>query len=489
MIIPRIKTLLLLIATAVAAFAQTPDWLHLSRYAADNAQIAHVADPQRVVFMGNSITDGWDDMHPDFFAKHNVDRGIAGETSCQMLLRFHDDVINLHPKAVVILAGTNDVAENTGSYMPDYTLGNIISMCRLAQAEGISPIICSVLPAESFYWHPDVTDAHAKIEALNERLQAFATESGITFVDYRPAMTGEGNVVKEGYTIDGVHPSSIGYDAMEAVITPVINAVPARSVNVTAATFNIRLAVADDGLNYWPNRADYAANIIKFHELNIVGLQEATRPQLDDLLNRLPGYDFVGQGRDRGTKGEYSAILYNSRLYEPVDTGTFALAEDLAAIGQKGWDAACPRIASWARFRDKSTGCEFLFLNTHLDHKGKIARREGANLIVDATARLAGDLPALVTGDFNAEESDEPIQVILNSGLLRRSRSLADFVYGPERTYHDYGRLPYAEQEAIDYIFVKGNIKVSKYGVLSEHIDSLYPSDHYPVMIQATICY
>lgn len=201
------------------------EWGNYQYYAQENEHLRSATTvPGRVVFIGNSITAGWVNQHPDFFTRNGyIGRGISGQTSYQMLLRFREDVVALAPEVVVINAATNDIAENTGPYVEEYTLGNIASMADLARANGIKVILTTTLPSSHFRWNPAIKDAPAKITALNNRLRAYAQEQGIPFVDYYSDMV---NPEDEGqqaqYTGDGVHPNSQGYDVMEALITPVI---------------------------------------------------------------------------------------------------------------------------------------------------------------------------------------------------------------------------------------------------------------------------
>ena len=148
-------------------------------------------------------------------------------------------------------------------------------------------------------------------------------------------------------------------------------------------SFNIRMSTKSDGANWWEYRKDLAANVIKFYDVDMFGAQEVLHNQLTDLLDRLPDYGYVGVGREDGkTKGEYSPILYRKDRFSVVKSGNFWLAEDMNAVGKKGWDAACERVATWAIFKDKKSGKEFFFLNTHLDHMGQVARHEGASLVL-----------------------------------------------------------------------------------------------------------
>lgn len=256
--------------------------------------------------------------------------------------------------------------------------------------------------------------------------------------------------------------------------------------NLKVMSYNIRYDNPEDGTNQWKNRKDFAANLIRFYDADIFGAQEVLHNQLTDLSDRLPGYAHVGVGREDGkTKGEYAPIFYKSDRFDLLKSGNFWLAEDINAVGKKGWDAACERVATWAILRDKQTGKEFFFLNTHLDHMGKVARHEGASLVLEQSKQLAGKLPVIVTGDFNAIPSDEPIQVLTNPSDLRHlthSREVAAFKYGPEWTFHDFGKIPFDKREWIDYIFVKGDIRVLSHGVLTDTLNQLYPSDHCPVI-------
>ena len=175
----------LLMATALSVAelsAQNRDWANLNRYEKENIELQQQENNgRRVVFMGNSITEGWVNIHPDFFKNNGyIGRGISGQTSYQFLVRFREDVINLSPAVVVINAATNDVAENTGTYSEDRTFGNIVSMVELAQANNIKVILTTTLPAAAFGWNKSITDAPQKIAALNARLQQYALFSPTT---------------------------------------------------------------------------------------------------------------------------------------------------------------------------------------------------------------------------------------------------------------------------------------------------------------------
>lgn len=193
---------------------QKNDWANFGKYENANKQT-----PQgSVVFMGNSITEGWAGTHPNFFTKNNfIGRGISGQVSSQMLARFRSDVINLKPKAVVILAGTNDIAQNNGYISLQNIMGNIISMCELAKANNIQPLLCSVLPASEFGWRKELTPA-GDIIALNTMIKDYALKNKIIYVDYHTALKNSENGLSQNMAKDGVHPTPEAYTLMEDLV-------------------------------------------------------------------------------------------------------------------------------------------------------------------------------------------------------------------------------------------------------------------------------
>lgn len=203
------------------------DYANLARYQEENKTIRLGRLPD-VVFMGNSITEGWVYQSPAFFKDNNfIGRGIGGQVTHQMLLRFRADVISLKPKAVVILAGTNDIAQNSGPVSLSEIMNNIISMTEMAQANNITPILCSVLPAKDYPWKPGMNPLE-NIPKLNGMIKAYATQRQIPYVDYFEAMqNGKGGMkVPEHTTADDlVHPNKAGYLVMEAVVKPIIDQV------------------------------------------------------------------------------------------------------------------------------------------------------------------------------------------------------------------------------------------------------------------------
>ncbi|WBO22080.1 GDSL-type esterase/lipase family protein [Sphingomonas abietis] len=203
------------------------DWPWLGKYKAANAALPARSKEPRIVFMGDSITENWHSMVPEFFAAGRVGRGISGQTTPQILLRFRQDVLDLHPAVVQILAGTNDIAGNTGPMTMEETQANIRSMMELAHAHGVRVIIASVPPAARLPWAPGlaVTD---KIEALNAWLKTYAAETGSVYADYWSALQDGHGGFHAGWALDGVHPNKIGYAVMAPIAQKAIAAALAR---------------------------------------------------------------------------------------------------------------------------------------------------------------------------------------------------------------------------------------------------------------------
>ncbi|WP_373728804.1 endonuclease/exonuclease/phosphatase family protein [Bacteroides heparinolyticus] len=261
----------------------------------------------------------------------------------------------------------------------------------------------------------------------------------------------------------------------------------AASEPVNVMSFNIRYDNPEDSMNNWKFRKERVANAVRFYDVDIVGMQEVLRNQLEDLRQRLPEYGVVGVGREDGKeKGEYSALWYRKSRFTLLDSGNFWLSETPEVAGSKGWDGACERIASWAKLKDAVSGKEYLALNTHLDHVGVVARREGVNLILEKVNELGGELPVIVTGDFNSEPESDVIKNITdpnNPKHLTDARLESPVVYGPSWTFHDFDKLPYDKRPLIDYVFVRNGLSVLRYGVLAETENESLLSDHAPVLV------
>ena len=214
------KHILFSIAVIFAALplsAQNADWARFGTYAEANSS---VTVKPKAVLLGDSITEGWARQDPDFFTKNNfLGRGISGQTTSQILVRMRQDVVNLHPKYVVILCGINDIALNDGHAVDvEAAVGSIKSMCDIARANKIKPILCSLLPSYKFHWRPSVTDCYEKVLQFNELLKSYAKEQHLKYVDYFTLLSGEDGKIRPEYSKDTVHPTLEGFKAMEGYL-------------------------------------------------------------------------------------------------------------------------------------------------------------------------------------------------------------------------------------------------------------------------------
>lgn len=264
-----------------------------------------------------------------------------------------------------------------------------------------------------------------------------------------------------------------------------MNAVSANSQSLNVMTFNLRLNTTSDSLDAWPYRKDNAASQVLFYNVHLLGVQEALNDQMIDMQQRLPNYKSFGGGRDDGkTKGEYSAIFYDTARLEKLDGAMFWLSQTPEVPGSKGWDAAITRMVTWCRFKDKQTQKTFFAFNTHFDHIGKTARAESAKLVLQKVKAIAGTYPVIFTGDFNASPSDEPIKIIINTAdpdHLTDSKAISQTPhYGPSGTFTGF-EAKETSNEPIDHIFIKGSVKVLKHATLSESWQGRFSSDHFPV--------
>lgn len=258
-------------------------------------------------------------------------------------------------------------------------------------------------------------------------------------------------------------------------------ATAARSLRV--GTFNIRYANKGDGPNAWEHRKEMVTSLIEFHGWDVFGLQEALAEQIDDVSAAIPRCSWVGVGRDDGKRaGEFAPIFWDKQRFEKLADGAFWLS---ATPDQpsKGWDAECRRTCVWAKLHDRTSGRVFFVFNTHLDHRGKEARVQGAALIAARIRAIAAPSdPVLLMGDFNTPAESVPYKTF--AALLKDSRSISLAPpYGPFGTTNQFNwNAPL--KNCIDYIFVSSGIVVQKYGVLSDNRNQRWPSDHLPVMVQ-----
>lgn len=251
---------------------------------------------------------------------------------------------------------------------------------------------------------------------------------------------------------------------------------------LTVASFNIRLKTTSDVGNLWDDRKQAVTNLIQFHEFDIFGIQEGFYEQVQDMKSQLPGFEYIGVGRDDGAeKGEHSAIFFNTQRFKLIKDGTFWLSASDTGKPNKGWDAALPRICTWGVFEDNKNGKQFIFMNTHFDHVGVEARRESAKLILEKAKGLANDLPIILTGDFNVDETNEAYFTLAKSGVVQDTYELAKIVYEPNSSFNAWGKGLKPKQR-IDHIFITKPFNVRKYGILTDTYMGKFPSDHFPVV-------
>ncbi|MFD2916910.1 endonuclease/exonuclease/phosphatase family protein [Psychroserpens luteus] len=248
-------------------------------------------------------------------------------------------------------------------------------------------------------------------------------------------------------------------------------------------TYNMRLDVASDGENAWPNRKDFFSSQVLFLEPDILGVQEARPNQIEDLNASLTNYKYIGIGRDGEKKGEYSAIYYNSKKIKVEQENTFWLSQTPNELS-KGWDAAYPRICTYGLFTLLENNEKIWVFNTHLDHIGAEAQKEGIKLILKKIKSInTENLPVIVMGDFNVEPNSEVISSTKTA--MNDSRDLAKVKFGSNGTFNGFNYDEPASRR-IDYILLSksSNLKVNKYAVFSSAIDAKFPSDHFPVFIE-----
>jgi endonuclease/exonuclease/phosphatase family metal-dependent hydrolase len=262
----------------------------------------------------------------------------------------------------------------------------------------------------------------------------------------------------------------------------------ANAQQLNLATYNIRYDNPGDSLDSWSHRKEVMFNMVRFYDFDIFGVQEALSNQMDDLENNLQGYAYVGNGRDDGKrKGEYSAIFYKTDRFKVLNHGMFWLSPTDLTKPNVGWDAALPRVCTWANFEDKKTGLKFFHFNTHFDHKGVQARKESARLILAKIKELAGTAPVLLTGDLNVSQENESYHLIATSGFLKDSRVHAKIKLGDNTTFNGFRDRLTNRDSRIDHIFLSDRFDVLKYGILTNSSLGHYPSDHFPVMVTVNL--
>ena len=256
------------------------------------------------------------------------------------------------------------------------------------------------------------------------------------------------------------------------------------SQQLNIGTYNLRYDNADDSVNGngWRQRYPVMAKLILFNDLDIFGTQEGLYHMLNNLTDSLPGYKWIGIGRDDGVQaGEHSAIFYKTSKFRILKQGNFWLST-ITDKPNKGWDAVLPRICTWAEFEEIKTGFKFYFFNLHMDHIGVVARRESAKLVLSKIKSMTDGLPTILTGDFNVDQTSESYAVVNNSGLLKDSHDLAPVKLDYNDSYNDFNLNNSVTNNRIDHIFVTKQFSVKRYAILTNSFHGRTPSDHFPVV-------
>jgi endonuclease/exonuclease/phosphatase family metal-dependent hydrolase len=253
------------------------------------------------------------------------------------------------------------------------------------------------------------------------------------------------------------------------------------SQSLTIGTFNLRYDNPRDTGNLWVNRAPIVASLIRFHDFDVLGTQEGLKNQLDDIKTALPEYTYYGIGREDGkAKGEFSAIFVKAEKFNVLKHGDFWLSATPEKPGP-GWDAHLNRICSWVQLQDKKTKKKFYFFNVHYDHQGVQARRESSLLMLKKIKEIAGNEPAVFTGDLNGGHNSEWYISLSNSGWLKDTYKQVAHPYANNGSFNSFG-ASLQRTEIIDHIFVTAPFVAQKWGILSDHYHGKFPSDHYPIL-------
>jgi endonuclease/exonuclease/phosphatase family metal-dependent hydrolase len=276
-----------------------------------------------------------------------------------------------------------------------------------------------------------------------------------------------------------------------------LGGVSAKAQQFNIGTYNLRYANAGDSAqgNGWGQRYPVIAAMIKFHGFDIFGTQEGLHRQLVQLKDSLPGYAYIGIGRDDGKqKGEHSAIFYRTDKFILRDSGNFWLST-VTDRPNTGWDAAMPRICTWGKFEEKATGFTFYLFNLHMDHIGVQARAESAKLIFQKIKAMPANTPVILTGDFNIDQDNPGYKLINTSGFLRDAYDLSLVRLATTGTFNNFDPAG-TSFNRIDHIFVSKEFNVQRYGILTDvyrvadtstgKAVARVPSDHYPVLVEVS---
>ncbi|WP_053367719.1 endonuclease/exonuclease/phosphatase family protein [Bacillus sp. FJAT-27245] len=252
---------------------------------------------------------------------------------------------------------------------------------------------------------------------------------------------------------------------------------------IRVMTYNLKYA-DNDPPHSWPGRKELVKEIIVNEAPDLIGTQEGLFPQLEDLAELLPGYRWVGLGREGGSQGEYMAILYKHERLRVLEYGHFWLSDSPSLIGSCTWGNICPRMVTWVRFLDLKTKQHFYHFNTHLDNHSELARIEGAKLLAQRALELDSAMPIVVTGDFNENQQSEAYRILAGEGPFSDTWYLSARRINEELgTFNDFSD-PSGGNERIDWILVRGNTEVRTAKIVGDRPGGQFPSDHYPIVVE-----
>lgn len=250
------------------------------------------------------------------------------------------------------------------------------------------------------------------------------------------------------------------------------------------ATFNLRFDNPRDTGNLWVDRAPVVANLIRYHDFDVFGTQEAFKSQLSDIQKTLPQYAYSGAGRDDGKeKGEHSAIFYKTEKFTLLKKGDFWLSETPEKPSM-GWDGkCCHRICSWVYLQDKKTKKKFYLFNAHFDHEGVKARNESSKLVLQKIKEIARNEPVVFTGDLNGDHNSDWYKTIATSASLKDTYGQVKYPYANNASFNAFGKQ-LAGNAIIDHVFTTQHFEVNRWGLLTDSYHGKFPSDHFPVLVE-----
>ncbi|MBB2148679.1 endonuclease [Pedobacter sp. LMG 31462] len=262
---------------------------------------------------------------------------------------------------------------------------------------------------------------------------------------------------------------------------------PLFAQKMVVGTYNLRNDNRGDVGNLWEQRAPVVANLLRFHQYDIFGIQEGFKNQLDDLSKSLPEFEHYGLGRDDGKEGgEHSSIFYRKDKFKLLKKGDFWLSEHPGQPGL-GWDATCcNRICTWVYLQDLRSGKKFYYFNAHFDHQGVIARVESSKLILAKMKEIAGTSPAIFTGDLNGDHNSDSYLILAKSDLLKDTYSQVEHPYENNSSFNSFG-ANVKGFGVIDHVFVTKGFTASRWGILTDTYHGKYPSDHFPVLVDVML--